>query len=85
MFDGVFYVNFSLTNFHIHLHPLCEEDHVYYKKVMAIIKQAAGKMKNDTALCQTKYRSKRKRIDNAVRAAREDFNKDRKRKLINNQ
>ena len=53
---------FSLTNFHIRLHPLREQDGEYYKKVMADLKRRKEMSKDRVKKRQQKHRARQARM-----------------------
>ena len=70
LLDDIIDICISLTNFHIRLHPLREEDRDYYFSVLANLKANAEKKQNKGRDRQRRYRARRSRLQ---RALEDDF------------
>ena len=57
---------FSLTNFHIRLHPLREKDGEYYQSVMADLKRRKEVQKDRVKKRQQKHRARQARMQAAM-------------------
>ena len=64
--DDIADVCFSLTKFHLRLHPLREEDRSYYYKVLAAIRVRAEKKKKEGCERQRCYRHCRDQMEMAL-------------------
>ena len=62
-FNLVTYFCFSLTNFHVRIHPLYEQDFEYYKKVLAIFTKELMKPKQKNKRRQLRHRQCKVRME----------------------
>ena len=64
--DDIASICFSLTNFHLRLHPLREGDRTYYYGVLATVRKASDRMEKAGRIRQQRYRQKRDRIETVL-------------------
>ena len=65
-FDIIADVCFSLTNFHIRLNPLRDEDKSYYDDVLASFRVMSDEAQNRNRRRQARYRVRRQNIREAL-------------------
>ena len=71
-FDTVVDVCFSLTNYHLRLHPMREEDVMYYQRVLSGMAIRTEEVKNYARARQLKHRSKRRALEIALESDYEE-------------
>ena len=66
--DEIIDICFSLTNYHIRLHPLRAEDREYYHRVLSTLRAKAEKVRTSGAERQRRYRHRRIQMNRALTA-----------------
>ena len=74
--DVVIDIVFSLTNYHIPLHPLRAADGEYYQEVMAELKRQADEAKTKGARRQREYRQRQASVQAALEGLDDRFTDD---------